>query len=156
MYMSVPQPMNTLARAKDTDKGKKGLRLAMIMKGAAWGSSLKDKASLGVLTSTPSVKMMLELKAGMVKAPKYLMPSPVKIWAPALNQTGSCKDTTHSLTIATWSAEHHAWAMYVQNDAIIIIIIIIKTLSSSWWARYVQDKSCLSRAACLVHPYKAY
>ncbi len=35
MYMSVPQPMNTLARAKDTDKGKKGLRLAMIMKGAA-------------------------------------------------------------------------------------------------------------------------
>ncbi len=26
------------------------------------------------------------------------------------------------------------------------------TLSSSWWARYVQDKSCLSRAACLVHP----
>ena len=25
----------------------------------------------------------------------------------------------------------------------------IITLSSSWWARYVQDKSCLSRAACL-------
>ena len=28
---------------------------------------------------------------------------------------------------------------------------IIMTLSSSWWARYVQGKSCLSRAACLVH-----
>ena len=34
---------------------------------------------------------MLELKAGIVKAPRYLMPSPVKICAPALNHTGSCK-----------------------------------------------------------------
>ena len=33
------------------------------------------------------------------------------------------------------------------------IIILTETLSGSWWARYVQDKSCLSRAACLVHPF---
>ena len=51
--------------------------------GTAW------QMTVSLLTSTPRVKMMLELKAGMVKAPKYLMPSPVKIWAPALNQTGS-------------------------------------------------------------------
>ncbi len=37
-----------------------------------------------------------------------------------------------------------------------LMMIIIQTLSSSWRARYVQDKSCLSKAACLVHPYKAY
>jgi hypothetical protein len=29
-------------------------------------------------------------------------------------------------------------------------------LSSSLWARFVQGISCLSRAACLVHPCKAY
>ena len=38
-----------------------------------------------------------------------------------------------------------------------MIVIIrrrtIETLSSSCWARCVQDKSCLPRAACLVHPY---
>ncbi len=40
--------------------------------------------------------------------------------------------------------------------AAVSMIITTKTLSSSWRARYVQDKSCLSRAARLVHPYKAY
>ena len=44
----------------------------------------------GRYTSVPKVTRMLELKAGMVKAPRYLMPSPVKICAPALNHTGSC------------------------------------------------------------------
>ena len=48
-----------------------------------------------MLTSTPRVRMMLSLKAGMVKAPKYWMPSPVKIWAPALNHTGSCERESH-------------------------------------------------------------
>ncbi len=41
-------------------------------------------------------------------------------------------------------------------SSVIIKLILIKTLSSSWWARYVQDKSCVSRAACLVHPCEAY
>ena len=39
--------------------------------------------------------------------------------------------------------------------SIIRMIRTIRTLSSSRWARYVQDRSCLSRAACLVHPHKA-
>lgn len=38
----------------------------------------------------------------------------------------------------------------------LIIIVVVKMLSSSWWARYLLDRSCLSRAARLVHPYKAY
>ncbi len=56
---------------------------------------------MGMLTSTPRVKMMLELKAGMVKAPKYLMPSPVKIWAPALNHTGSCMTSVTMIKTVT-------------------------------------------------------
>ena len=88
--MWVLQSTNNLARADNTDKVKKALIQV------ATRSSLKEKAGLRALTSTPRVKMMLELKAGMVKEPRYLMPSPVKIWAPALNHTGSCKNTAAS------------------------------------------------------------
>ena len=30
----------------------------------------------------------------------------------------------------------------------------VKLLSSSWWARYEWEKSCLSKTVCLVHLYK--
>ncbi len=33
----------------------------------------------------------------------------------------------------------------------VIVIIIINSHSSSWWARYVRVKSCLSKAVCLAH-----
>ena len=39
---------------------------------------------------------------------------------------------------------------------IITIIITIKFLARSWWARYMRDKSCLSKAVCLAHLYKVY
>lgn len=59
-------------------------------------------ANSDMLTSTPRVRMMLSLKAGMVKAPKYWMPSPVKIWAPALNHTGSCERESHFQSKQGW------------------------------------------------------
>lgn len=65
-------------------------------------------------TSTPNVIRMLELKAGIVKAPKYLIPSPVKICAPALNHTGSCNKTFESQhddrhkSFAVWSTVIHS------------------------------------------------
>ena len=37
-----------------------------------------------------------------------------------------------------------------------VIIIMIITLSSSWWARYVQDKSCFPKTICLAHLYTVY
>ncbi len=35
-------------------------------------------------------------------------------------------------------------------------MITMKLLSSSWWARYVQDNSCLSKTVCLAHLYEVY
>ena len=55
----------------------------------------------------------------------------------------------------SWSL-HCCWQEQVEHCTLIMmmmiitIIIIIITLSSSWRARYEQDKSCLSRAACAL------